>query len=103
LKRKRVRVTKEEILDFIREHREILEERYGVKKIGLFGSYAKGTQTEMSDIDFYVVLGKKRLDNMTGLWLYLEKALGEKVDVIYEYPRLRKGLKSQIESEVLYA
>lgn len=96
-------MTREDILSFIREHRKLLKEQYDVKQIGLFGSYAKGKQTEMSDIDFYVILGEKRLDNMTGLWLYLEKALGKKVDVIYAHPKMRKGLKRQIESEVLYA
>ena len=96
-------MTTEEILDFIREHKSLLEEKYAVRKIGLFGSYAKGTPTEKSDIDFYVVFSKKTLDNMTGLWLYLEKAFGKKVDMIHEHPRLRKGLKTQIESEVLYA
>ena len=96
-------MTKEEILNIIREQRNFLEEKYAVRKIGLFGSYAKGTSTEKSDIDFYVVFSKKRLDNMTGLWLYLEKAFGKKVDIIYDHPRLRRGLKAQIESEVLYA
>ena len=96
-------MTKDKILDIIREQRNFLEEKYGVKKIGLFGSYAKGTPTQKSDIDFYVVFSKKTLDNMTGLWLYLEKYFGKKVDIIYEHPRLRKGLKRQIESEVLYA
>ena len=96
-------MTRKDILDFLRDHRRLLKERYDVKQIGLFGSYAKGEETEMSDIDFYVILGEKRLDNMTGLWLYLEKAFGKKVDVIYDHPKMRKGLKRQIESEVLYA
>ena len=95
-------MTREEILNFIRVHRILLEKKYAVRKIGLFGSYAKGTPTEKSDIDLYVVFSKKKLDNMTGLWLYLEKAFGKKVDMIYEHPRLRQGLKKQIESEVLY-
>ena len=94
---------KEEILNFIREHKSLLQEKYAVSKIGLFGSYAKDLATEKSDIDFYVVFSEKTLDNMTGLWLYLEKAFGKKVDMIHEHPRLRKGLKRQIESEVLYA
>ena len=96
-------MTRKDILDFLRDHRKFLKERYDVKRIGLFGSYAKGEETEMSDIDFYVILGEKRLDNMTKLWLYLENALGKKVDVIYDHPKMRKGLKQQIESEVLYA
>ena len=96
-------MTKDEILGILKEQRNFLEEKYGVRKIGLFGSYAKGTSTQKSDIDFYVIFSKKTLDNMTGLWLYLEKAFDKKIDIIYEHPRLRTGLKTQIESEVLYA
>ena len=95
-------MTKEKILEILKEQRGFLEERYAVKKIGLFGSYAKDTSTPKSDIDFYVIFSKKTLDNMTGLWLYLEKIFDKKIDIVYEHPRLRKGLKREIESEVLY-
>jgi len=96
-------MTREDILDFIRVNRSLLEEKYSVENIGLFGSYAKGTATQESDIDFYVEFGKKTLDNMTGLWIFLEDAFGKKVDMLHKHPRLRQGLKTQIEKEVIYA
>ena len=55
---------------------------YGVKKIGLFGSYAKGTQTDASDIDiiveFETPLGFKFMEFAD----YLEELLGRPVDVL---------------------
>lgn len=39
---------KAEILQILNEHRKYIEETYEVDKIGLFGSYAKGTQSENS-------------------------------------------------------
>jgi len=93
---------KEDILNFLKQHRDILQNQFGVDKIGLFGSYANDKATQKSDIDFYVVLKRKTLDNMTSLWIYLEKQLNKKVDIIYYHPKLREGLKKQIEKEVIY-
>ncbi|HHH37712.1 MAG TPA: hypothetical protein ENK77_03755 [Epsilonproteobacteria bacterium] len=96
-------MTKQYILDFLKTHHVYLEERFAVEKIGLFGSYAKDKATLQSDIDFYVTLKQKKLDNMAGLWNYLEESLGKKVDILFDHPKLRKGLKMVIEKEVLYA
>ena len=96
-------MTKEYILNVLKENHTLLERKYSVDSIGLFGSYAKGIANEKSDIDFYVVFKQKTLDNMTGLLLYLEKMFNKKIDMLYYHPRLREGLKQQIEEEVLYA
>ncbi len=95
-------MTKQYILDFLKKNRTYLENNFGVKKIGLFGSYAKGTETKQSDIDFYVIFKEKTIDNITGLWLYLEKIFDKKIDLLTYHPKMRKGLKKQIEDEVIY-
>jgi len=100
---KGVAMTKEYILNFLKENHTLLERKYSVDRIGLFGSYAKDIASDESDIDVYVVFKQKTLDNMTGLLLYLEKIFDKKIDMLYDHPRLRKGLKQQIEQEVLYA
>jgi predicted nucleotidyltransferase len=96
-------MTKKDILYFLHKHQPYMQQHFGVEKIGLFGSYAKECATKESDIDFYVVLKEKRLDAMTGLWDYLEEALGKRVDIVFYRPSLRRGLKEAIENEVLYA
>lgn len=77
-----MKLTKEEITNILSEKSEYLAEAYGVKRIGLFGSYAKGTHTEASDIDiiveFETPLGFKFMDFAD----YLEEILGKPVDVL---------------------
>ena len=96
-------MTKEYILNFLKENHTLLERNYSVDSIGLFGSYAKDMAHEKSDIDFYVRFKHKTLDNMTGLLIYLEKVFNKKIDMLSYHPKLREGLKQQIEKEVLYA
>lgn len=43
-----------EIEKIIKQHREELEEKYKVKRIGVFGSYARGDQNQGSDLDILV-------------------------------------------------
>jgi predicted nucleotidyltransferase len=75
-------LTREKITDILSEKSEYLAATYGVKKIGLFGSYAKGTHTEASDIDiiveFETPLGFKFMEFAD----YLEELLGKPVDVL---------------------
>ncbi len=46
--------TKEQIMRLLREHYPFLADEYGVKKVGIFGSYAKGLSDETSDVDIIV-------------------------------------------------
>ena len=46
--------TKSEILDFLAKNKVYFREKFGITKIGLFGSYAKDEQVEDSDIDLIV-------------------------------------------------
>ena len=63
--------------------------RYDAEIIGIFGSYARGEQTERSDVD---VLARFDADatlfDLIGLSLFLEEKLGIGVDVV---PMMRSG------------
>ncbi len=95
-------MTKEYILTFLKKHKKELKEKFGVEKIGLFGSYAKGNATQESDIDLYVVLKERKVDIMSSLWNFLENNLKKRVDVFFYHPKMRKGLKERLEEEVIY-
>ena len=75
-------LTTEKITRILSEKSEYLTETYGVKKIGLFGSYAKGTQTETSDIDIIVEFETPLGFKFMAFADYLEEILGKPVDVL---------------------
>jgi predicted nucleotidyltransferase len=91
-----------DILLTLQKHKPLLKEKFSVKEIGVFGSYARGTATEKSDIDFFVIFEHKHVDNITGLWIYLEALFDKKIDLIHQHKRLREGLKREIDKEIVY-
>ncbi len=66
--------TLSEIKKIILENKKELKEKYKVKTIGIFGSYARGEQKETSDIDILVEFegGYKNFDNFMNLYYYLK-------------------------------
>ncbi|MDR7856604.1 nucleotidyltransferase domain-containing protein [Tissierella sp.] len=56
---------------------------YGVERVYLFGSYARGDASPKSDIDLRIDRGEiKGLFQLSGFYLELEDALNKKVDVV---------------------
>jgi len=93
---------KKEILDILRQKKKFIQKTYEVKKIGLFGSYAKDKQTLESDIDIYVEFRHKTFDNLAGLWNYLESIYNNKIDLIHKHKNSNKVILKNIQEEVLY-
>jgi len=79
--KKKPNLTRARILKTLRDQEEALK-RYSVKRIGLFGSYARGNQKRGSDIDFLVEFEQPTYDNFFNLIVYLEKVFGRKVEVL---------------------
>lgn len=77
----REKLSKEEIIEALNRHRSVLS-RYKVRKIGLFGSFAKGEQGAESDIDFVVEFEEPSLANFMGLSRFLERLFGRRVEII---------------------
>jgi len=72
--------TLEEIKRVLRERKEEIRKRYGVVIIGIFGSYARGEQSQLSDVDILVEVERPIGLKLFELWDEIEKTLG--VDVI---------------------
>jgi predicted nucleotidyltransferase len=75
-------LTQKEIKDLLGEKYPYLASEYGVKRIGLFGSYAKDVPHEASDIDIVVEFRHPIGFRFIELAEYLENLLGKKVDVL---------------------
>ena len=80
----------------------VLASRYGVTRLALFGSVARGTQRHDSDVDVLVTFdGVASAKRYFGVQFYLEDALGCAVDLVSE-KALRAELRPFIENEVVY-
>lgn len=73
----------------------------GVTKSEIFGSYARGDQTDESDIDLLVEMPKgTSLIGFAGLKNQLEDELGKKIDLV-SYDAINNRLKPYIEEDVI--
>lgn len=75
-------LNREEVIALLRQQYPYLAAQYGVKRIGLFGSCARGESGEASDIDLIVEFERPIGFRFVELAEYLEKLLGRKVDLL---------------------
>lgn len=88
-------------LRIISQHRKEMR-CFGVRRLGLFGSAARGEARKDSDLDFIVEFERKTFDDYMGLKFYLEELLHKKVDLVIE-DDIKVALRSAILSEARYA
>jgi uncharacterized protein len=87
----------------LKNHVNIIKQQYGVKKIGIFGSFARGDEKDLSDIDVLVEFerGQKTFDHFMDLKFYLEELFFRKIDLV-TVEALRPQLKEDILKKVIY-
>lgn len=75
----------------------------GVKRIGLFGSYAREEQTKNSDVDLLIEFekGKKSYRNLLKIYDFTQNLLKKKVDIV-TVESLSKYIGPYIKKEVIY-
>jgi predicted nucleotidyltransferase len=89
----------EGIINILKEHKEELKKRYGVKGIGIFGSYVRGEYKGKSDLDILVEFEEDAdvdLLKFVNMENYLSELIGVKVDLVE-----RSGLKPRIGKHIL--
>jgi uncharacterized protein len=96
-------ISKDKILNDLKSNFHELK-KFGVVKIGLFGSYIKESETDKSDIDILIKYSSDSLSfgNYMDTKLFLEALLGNKVDLVIDED-LRIELKDEILNTVIYA
>ena len=93
-----------EIKKILEKHRKELKEKYGVKEIGIFGSYVRGEDRGESDIDILVEFYPKAemdLIRFVELEGYLSDLFGVKVDMVMK-SALKPRIGKRILKEVVY-
>jgi len=98
-------LNREKVVEILRGKYPYLISEYGFRRIGLFGSYAKGKQTEGSDIDIVAEFERPIGLRFIEFTEYLENILGKKTDVLT--PEGVKGIvvkriARDIEKSIIY-
>ena len=75
-------MTSETVIQVLRDEYPYLASEYGVKRLGVFGSHAKGLATETSDVDLVVEFARPIGFKFIEFTEYLESLLGKNVDVL---------------------
>ena len=87
----------EEIKEILKNQKPFLTEKYGVKEIGVFGSYVKGEQKDESDLDILIEFERSvGFFEFLDLEEYLGDITGIKVEIVTP-----KALKPKIGEHIL--
>jgi uncharacterized protein len=89
-------------LEILREHKRELAEKYGVTRIGIFGSVARDEATEESDMDVVVEMTKPDLFLMVHIKEMLESVMHCQVDIVRYRDRMNAFLRRRIDAEAVY-
>jgi predicted nucleotidyltransferase len=93
--------SREEVLALIEQNQTALR-KLGVRRLGLFGSYARGEATPESDLDFVVELSDKSFDAYMDLKNFLEGLFRSRVDLV-TVGSIKPRLLPIIQREAVYA
>jgi len=94
---------KDECLNKLRQFKQLYSSQYGIERIGIFGSVARGEQTENSDIDIYYEGKSLGLKSLVEFPMRLEMFLGAPVDVVRKHSNLRPSFVEHIMRDIIYA
>ena len=98
-------LTQDKVIEILRKELPYFASEYGVKRIALFGSYAKDLQSEESDVDILVDFERPIGLKFIEFAEYIEKILGKKIDILT--PDGIKGIRigrvaKDVEESIVY-
>jgi len=94
--------TTREYIHLLRQFKQEHASEFGIVRIGIFGSVARGEQIEGSDIDIFYEGPSLGLKSLVGLPTALEFFLETPVDVIRKHKNLRPNFVKTIERDIIY-
>ncbi len=93
-------MTKDEIIEFLKEHKSSFANDFGIKRLALFGSYARDEADKDSDIDILVDMPSS-FKKFYAFKYFLEDNLKKSVDLGLE-KNLREYIKRKIQKDIIY-
>jgi len=95
--------TLDEIVEPLKQKKKFFRERFGVTRMGVFGSFVQGRQLVTSDIDIVIEMekGRKNLHNFLGLKRFLENEFQRSVDLGFEHT-LKPIVSEKLKGKIVY-
>jgi len=93
---------REEVLSLLAQFRDRRAKEFGITRIGIFGSLARGEATDASDVDVVVERERPDLLLLVGIKQELEELLQRSVDVVQYRERMNPFLKKRILRDAVY-
>ena len=89
-------------ITILKELKEILEEKFGITKMAIFGSVARNEATHQSDIDIAILeMKEKNYFKRVQAKYFLEEKLKKRVDIGY-FDSMRKVIQEEIQKDFIY-
>ena len=76
--------------------------KYGIKSLGIFGSFARNQQDEASDLDVFVSLQESDFFTLEKIKEELEQLTNFKIDIVNYRESLRDSFKKNILKDAIY-
>jgi predicted nucleotidyltransferase len=96
-------ISQNQILSSLHNYKKQYEEQYGIEDIGIFGSYARNTAKENSDVDVFIKLKHSNLFLLSRIRIELEELFGIHTDLVQLRDKMNLYLKKHIEEEAISA
>jgi len=95
-------MSRQEVLETLAQFHQNRRDEFGIVRIGIFGSTARDTASDQSDVDVVVELSEPDLLRLVGIKQELEALLDRPVDIVRYRKRMNHFLKRRIEEEAVY-
>ena len=95
-------MTRSEILEILNKYKNENAEKYGINKIGLFGSFSKDNERDESDIDIIIETTEPDLFKLVHIKEELEKLFNKTIDIVRKREKMNPYLKKRIEKDAIY-
>jgi len=95
-------LTQKEILEYLKTYKASKKEQYAIKRLGIFGSYARNEANVDSDIDIVVDFEKSTMFGLVAIKEDIEAYFNKHVDIVQIRERMNGLLKERIQKDGIY-
>ncbi len=95
-------MTKNEIITYLKEHKDDFMQKYQISKLALFGSYSRDENRDDSDVDIAIETPLSDYFKLYDFKEELENSFHTKVDIVRLRDKMNMALRRRIEKDGIY-